>query len=215
MIKKALKILLKSVLTLLGLICSYLIVAFVLSVIPDQPEKEYENLTHTIYVKSNGVHTDVVLITKELQANIKKSLNQDLSKYTAFGWGDKGFYIEIPTWDDLTFGVAFKAMFLSSETAMHVTPYQGIGKHWKKVKVSDEQLNNLQNYIYDSFQLKKGVFDKIDFKGYTPTDAFYEAKGSYHLFKTCNVWTNQALKVTDVKTGLWSPMDWGILRHLE
>lgn len=215
MIKKGLKILLKTLFTLLGLICSYFIFAFVLSIIPDHPDQEHDNLSHSIYVKSNGVHTDVILLTSDLQHNIKNSLNQNLSTYTAFGWGDKGFYIEIPTWDDLTFGVAFNAMFLTSETAMHVTPYQRVASHWKKVMLSNEQLSNLQNYIYDSFQLKNEVFDKIDFEGYTPTDAFYEAKGSYHLFKTCNVWTNRALKVADVKTGLWSPMDWGILRHLE
>lgn len=215
MIKSVLKILVKILLTLLGLICSYLIAAFILSVIPDEPNQKHENLIHSIYVKSNGFHTDIILKTADLQEPIKNKLQQTLTVYTAFGWGDKGFYIEIPTWNDLTFEIAFNAMFLKSETAMHVTPFGHIGSNWKEVKISKEQLNNLQSYIHSSFQTENDKYMKIDFQGYTPTDAFYEANGSYNLFKTCNVWTNQAMKKTDVKTGIWSPADWGILRHLE
>lgn len=31
--------------------------------------------------------------------------------YIAFGWGDKGFYLDTPTWADLKFSTAFKAAF--------------------------------------------------------------------------------------------------------
>ncbi|HOB24230.1 MAG TPA: DUF2459 domain-containing protein, partial [Kaistella sp.] len=32
-------------------------------------------------------------------------------KYLAIGWGDKGFYLDTPTWADLKFSTAFKAAF--------------------------------------------------------------------------------------------------------
>ena len=50
-------------------------------------------------------------------------------------------------------------------------------------------------------------------QGYTygNNDQFYEAVGSYSCFKTCNTWTNQALKESKLKACLWTPFDFGII----
>jgi hypothetical protein len=45
--------------------------------------------------------------------------------------------------------------------------------------------------------------------------AFYEAKGSYNLFYTCNTWANQALKAANQKAALWTVLDKGIFYHYE
>lgn len=39
------------------------------------------------------------------------------------GWGDKGFYLETPTWAELKASVAFKAVTGLSTTAIHATFY--------------------------------------------------------------------------------------------
>ena len=44
---------------------------------------------------------------------------------------------------------------------------------------------------------------------------FYEAKGSYSLFYTCNSWANQALKAANQKAALHTLTDTGIFRHYE
>lgn len=44
--------------------------------------------------------------------------------YLAIGWGDKGFYLNTPTWADLKFSTAFKAAFGLSKPAMHATFYR-------------------------------------------------------------------------------------------
>ena len=46
-------------------------------------------------------------------------------------------------------------------------------------------------------------------------DIFYEAKGSYNLFYTCNTWTNSALKAANQKASLWTVYDKGILYHYQ
>jgi uncharacterized protein (TIGR02117 family) len=209
--KKLLRIILKILLSLIGLVFLYISFAFILSIISTTPEKSNNILNHEIFIKSNGVHTDVIINQQDVEESILGKLDQDFSNYLAFGWGDKGFYIDIPTWDSLTFSVAANAMFLQSETAMHVTPYNSIKSSWVSVKISKTQLNALLKYIEASFKFKDAKFQKIDFAGYTDMDAFYEAKGSYNLFKTCNVWTGQALKQAGIKTAIWSPFDWGII----
>jgi len=212
--KKALRIFHKTLLSLLGAVFMYIAFAFILSVITTSPKETIGELKYEVFVKTNGVHTDLIFNQQDVRETLLSKLNQTFSNYLAFGWGDKGFYIGIPTWDDLTFSIAVNAMFFPSETAMHVTPYSSMRSDWVSVKINKFQLDQLQDYIEASFQEKNNQFKKIAVEGYSRTDAFYKAKGSYNLFKTCNVWTNEALKTAEIKTAVWSPFDWGIIWNL-
>ena len=78
-------------------------------------------------------------------------------EYVSVGWGDKGFYLETPTWDDLKFSTAFKAAFFMSSTAMHVTYKKQTPVECatcKKLILTEEQYKKLIIYIYSSFQKK-------------------------------------------------------------
>ena len=41
--------------------------------------------------------------------------------------------------------------------------------------------------------------------GFGATDAFYEARGCYHPFFTCNTWCNLALKRAGLPCCVWTP----------
>lgn len=81
-----------------------------------EPEKSDEV---AIFINSNGVHTDIVVPvsndikdwSKEILFNHTKA-KDSLMKYIAFGWGDKGFYLDTPEWSDLKASTAAKAAFL-------------------------------------------------------------------------------------------------------
>jgi len=193
----------------------YFIAAWVCSNIPTSPKKTNGVAFHEIYVASNGVHTDVILPIEVLNNRFKQLLEYKTQpNYVAFGWGDKGFYLNTPTWGDLTFSTAVNAVFLESPTAMHVTEHKSIGPDWKKVSINNFQLKSIQNAILANFKLKEHSFIKIEGYTYGNTDTFYEAMGSYSCLKTCNTWTNQILKKGDIKTAIWTPFDSGILKHL-
>ena len=51
---------------------------------------------------------------------------------------------------------------------------------------------------------------EVKVKALAKADAFYDAKGSYNLTRTCNTWTNNALKAAGLKACLWTPFDSGI-----
>lgn len=179
-------------------------------------EGEYE-----IYVRTNGVHTDLIFPVKsdlkDWTQFIPKEAYPKNKKfdYIAIGWGDKGFFLDTPTWDDLTFSTAFNAAFLPSSTAMHVE-YMGKPKEnnkCAKIYISKEQYLTLIKFATGSFNLKGGKVDLIPNKGYTSRDNFYEAKESYHMFKTCNRWTNKALQSAGIKTGWYILFEDGIMRH--
>ena len=215
-----------SVLGILLFVCIYLIVAFFVSKIPVNSDV---NLTKSdrkvkIYLLSNGVHTDIVLpvnnsiVRWDTIFPIKNTRGKYTdAKYIAIGWGDKGFYLNTPTWGDLTFSTAFKAVSGLSSTALHTTYYKEVtlGENCVSLKVSKKDYCLLKRYILHSLKYNKRskpIFIKTN-AVYGDRDAFYDAVGSYHLFSTCNTWTNNALKFSNQKASLWTPFQSGIFEH--
>jgi uncharacterized protein (TIGR02117 family) len=225
--KKYSKIFLIPLTLLFVFIGLYLSCSIVFTIIPVNPDFKEPESGIEIYIRSNGVHTDVIVPVKTTEKDWTEKIkvedfkpNVQSFKYISFGWGDKGFYLNTPTWAELKFSTAFNAMFLGGATAMHVgyeTQTPVLNQYTRSVKVSPEQYAKLVNYIESSFQTDEyGNYRVI--KGYhysRVNDNFYDAKGSYYFFRTCNTWTNSALKETGVKTALWAPFDESVLFYLK
>jgi len=222
--KKAFKITGIIILGVIGLISVYLISAYCLSRITVAEEKGNKKEV-TIYIKTNGVHTDLVVPVRNNQMDWSKevkfsnTLSTDTTfNYLAMGWGDKGFYMETPTWADLKASVAFKAATGLSSTAIHATYYTAVKEDSDcvKIEISREQYARLIKYIGDSFRKDaNGHFINIKTNAnYGKTDAFYEAKGRYSLFHTCNSWTNAGLKASRQRACLWTAFDTGIFLNI-
>ena len=178
-----------------------------------------------IYILSNGVHTDIVVPVKNdtfdwsKQIQFEHTIAKDsTAKYLAIGWGDRGFYLETPTWADLKGSTALKAATGLSSSALHTTFYKSMKEdaYCKKIQISTLEYQKLVVFINDSFETKSGSTIKIETDAvYGKNDIFYEAKGSYSLFYTCNSWANQALKAANQKAALHTLTDTGIFRHYE
>lgn len=220
-IKKILKYTAIFVLSLMTYLLIVTLLSFV-SVNEDVAENQGEI---PFYILTNGVHTDIVLPIKNehhdwsTQLKFEHTKSKDTTyQYVALGWGDKGFYLETPTWADLKASTAVKAATGLSSSAMHVTFYKHLKENQscKKIQISLENYKKLIAFINESFQTKSGEFLKIETNAvYGKHDVFYEANGSYSLFYTCNSWANQALKSANQKAALWTISDSGILRHYE
>ncbi|HEX3383938.1 MAG TPA: TIGR02117 family protein [Mucilaginibacter sp.] len=178
----------------------------------------------TIFIQTNGDHTDVIvpIITSVKDWRNELSYQNTVSKgtakkYVAVGWGDKGFYLNTPTWSQLKFSVAFKAAFALSTAAVHATfcDTPGVNNDCKPIMLKKEQYKKLVSYIDNTFKRNSvGHAINIETKAnYDNEDAFYEAKRSYNLFYTCNTWANNALKSCGQKACLWTPTDMGIFYH--
>ncbi|MDX6189898.1 TIGR02117 family protein [Flavobacterium sp. Fl-318] len=215
--KKALKILLKSILFFLGFVLLYIATAFVLSKITVDKEPDTKPEVQ-IFILTNGVHTDIVMPVKNDQIDWSQQVQFKNTKaadstynYIAMGWGDKGFYLETPDWSDLRASVALKAATGLGKTAIHTTYYRQmkLGDDCKSMMISKEQYSRLIAYVTASFQKdSSGNFIPIKTDAnYSRTDAFYEANGSYSLTHTCNTWANNALKASGQKCCFWTPMD--------
>ncbi len=222
--KKALLLTLKVIGFILGAVFLYVILALVLPLIPINAEKTDDPKIIEAYIMTNGVHTDLVLPIKtkyidwsqKLPFENTKSKDSD-QNFIAFGWGDKGFYLDTPTWADLKFSTAFKAAFWLSDSAMHCTYYKKmtVGTDCKKIMLTEKQYQKLIKFIDDKFDKDaEGNYQLVKTNAvYDRNDAFYDAKGTYSFAYTCNTWANQGLKVAGQKAALWTPTDFGIFRH--
>ncbi len=204
----------------------YVLAGLLIPFIPVNKNKDYRAPNDvTIYIMSNGVHTDIVVPVKTEWMDWTQYIRyadtdskDSTYPYVGIGWGDKGFYLQTPTWADLTFSTAFKAMTGLSSSAIHATFYKDMAPDSSTVAInmSKEDYKELQQFITQRFDLDdKGHTIHIPSvnDGYGDMDAFYEAKGSYNLFYTCNTWSNNALKAAHQKAALWTLLDKGIFRH--
>lgn len=178
----------------------------------------------TIYLWSNGVHTDFVVPTVSPYENWSDIFlphhvkDGQARAWTAIGWGDKGFYLNTPTWAQLKASTALKAVSGTSSSAMHVTFYDdeqlATCQNCAKLSITPAQYQILIAYIKKDITWQNHQAIVIDTTAqYGDTDAFYEAQGSYFLFYTCNTWVNEGLKAMGVPSALWTITDKGILRH--
>ncbi|MCW3071039.1 MAG: urease-associated protein [Bacteroidetes bacterium] len=225
MIKTFFRYFFRALLGIIAFLVLWLAFAFFLPYVHNGYGPLRENKSITVYIESNGVHTDFVMPVKTMQWDWSKKLAySDFEmagpsyEYVAVGWGDKGFFIGTPTWADLKFSTAFNAAFGLSTTAMHVT-YKRFqpkeNEQCRRIELSALQYRILVNYIRSSFQAKEGKFIAIDHPGYSEHDCFYEANGTYSLFNTCNVWTGNGLRCIGVSTGTWTPLAGGVLQGVE
>jgi uncharacterized protein (TIGR02117 family) len=224
MYRKTIKYIVLTVLGVLGLFILYLVSAYVLSIIPTSAETDPNKGQVDIYILTNGMHTDIVMPVKNPMVDWRTKFKYDdtlgkdsIQNYVGIGWGDKGFYLEIPEWSDLTVKIAARAAFGFSNTALHVTYYKEMveGEDCVKIPISQQQYERLVQYIEKSMQKnEKGdpIFIQTNAQ-YGDTDSFYEAIGSYSMLHTCNTWSNNALKSTGQKACLWTPSDKGIFYH--
>lgn len=205
----------------------YIIAATLLKWLPSTRHPQMTEEGIEIWVVSNGAHSDICLPIRSSVIDWAKFIDTSQFKpldyhYISFGWGDKGFYLDTPSWAKLKPKTAFKALFKLSRTTMQVVLYNEIPeiKYVRSLRVSPEQYQNIVDYVKQSFQYTPdGQVMHIDFAGLPAYEHlncnFYEAEGRYHFFKTCNCWVNSALKEADVRTATWAPFSKAIFHQLD
>lgn len=217
-------------LALLALPSLYLLAALVLGLVPvnhDFRPTAPEQGGITVFLRSNGVHAELVFparaphdFTQEFPAGqvvdaTRGSLPQAFD-WIAFGWGDRGFYLNTPTWRELRAGTAAVALLGLGRGAMHVE-YLVRPQHYRslRVDVDPQQYRRLVLAIRAGFRRDaQGAPLRIDHPGYFATDAFFEGTGRYTPWLTSNEWVRRVLAGAGVRTAAWAPFDAALFWHL-
>ena len=220
--RKALRGLLIALLAPLAAMLFYLAAACLLMAWPLNRDAPREPAVLQAWVLSNGVHTDFVLPlrghgmdwTALFPPAHARAAPPD-AQYIAIGWGDREIYLYTPQWSDLTVGHALRAATGRNGALLHVSHLreaevtQGAAY---RLPLSQAQYERLVAYVRAS--LPPGQARPVRGAHYARNDAFYEALGSAHAFRTCNNWTGEGLRTADVTVGRWTPFDFTVTAHL-
>ncbi|MCS6812691.1 MAG: TIGR02117 family protein [Cyanobacteria bacterium] len=180
-----------------------------------------------IGVNSNGFHTNLIVPVQTNQVDWRSRLTladigdgsiQDY-QYLSIGWGDRDFYLQTPTIQDLKISTVVRAMAFSAGSVLHVQgyptrPQRLPGFTIKILRLSPPNYRALVQFIDQSFQRDYQGHPIIVKRGYRPNSSFYAANGHYSLIRTCNTWTADGLRAAQVNTPLWSGLAPAVMLHL-
>ena len=167
-----------------------------------------------IYVQSNGIHTGIVVPVvaqgvdwRDLaRAEDLRDPRYAAYSHVSFGWGDRGFYVETPTWADVKPLTVLAAAAGSERTVLHVDhlPEPRVDADTRAITLRPEEYRRLADFIRATIRSETGQRPAHQY-GYAGYDAFYEAQGHYSAIRTCNAWTGEALRHAGVRIGVWTP----------
>lgn len=204
----------------------YLLAAFVLGAVPANVAFHQPARGITIFVRSNGVHTWIVMpkVNDEMdwrpyaRPEHLRDPRWGHADHVAIGYGNREFYLNTPTWGDLSPRTAALALFGSGGTLLHLEHIHRprAEESQRPIRIDADQYRRLAGYIQRRFRLDPGGRPiPVTGRGYGPHDMFYEANGGYSFVMTCNEWTGRALRAAGIRTGLWTPFEQSIMWRLD
>ena len=192
----------------------YLLAAVLGSVVPVNSRWEEPAKGTTIYLRSNGVHVDLVLPARAEGLDWRPLLPPGdvrdapgIVRWYGFGAGERRVYLDTPTWGDITPRTVWSAL-TGGDRVLHVDQTVELAVELRAIRLRPEEYRRLWAAIRAEFD---GKPRRIDHPGYGPDDAFYESRGRVSALSTCNNWAADKLRVAGVETSLWTPFAQGLL----
>lgn len=155
------------------------------AVLPQTP------LETSIFLVPQGGHTGIAVRRADIPAALlpeKRDFPQ--ADYLEIGWGERDFYMAETAGPWLS----FKAAFFPNRSVVHVAGVRGElasffrGSGIVQLQVSRPALEGLLRYLHDAFERDGPNAAEPLGRG------FYPARETFHLLRTCNVWTAGALR---------------------
>ena len=208
--------------TLGGLIALYLAAAVGLGLLPVNRDFTPAADGVEIALVSNGFHVDLILPMSAAGIDWTSwcppaAFGGAAAPAIAFGWGDRDFYLETPSYADMRPLTALRALLFSSRTLLHVTyvddPRRIVDR--RRITITPAAYRRLAASVAATFRRDAaGNTERLPVRGYGARDAFYRAVGTYSPFETCNEWLGAGLRQAGIRTGWWTPFAFGITAHL-
>jgi uncharacterized protein (TIGR02117 family) len=199
-----------ALLALIGMLALYAVAGLVGGAIPVNRGWRPPERGVRVFVESNGVHLGIVVPKNAAGVDWRELARPEhladprygAHLYLSFGWGERDFYLDTPSWADVRLRTVVAAATGSDRTLMHVdhVPEPRAGDTVRAITLRPEEYRRLAAHIRAGFAPAPGHRH-----GYGPYDAFYDAKGRYSMVRTCNEWVGDGLRQAGVRVGAWTP----------
>jgi uncharacterized protein (TIGR02117 family) len=155
--------------------------------VADAPRARAET---AVFVVPQGGHTGLAVRAADIPALlVPEKRDFPRAEWLEFGWGDRDFYMAPSPGPWLS----FKAAFLPTPGVVHVAGVQGElrvyfpGAEIIEIPLSRSALEGLLRYVHRAFERNGGPAAPLG-------RGFYPGRDTFHLLRTCNVWTAGALR---------------------
>lgn len=124
------------------------------------------------------------------------------AEWLLVGWGAQGFYTSTARLADIALPVVWRAA--TGDNA--VMRLDVVGRIADFSQIPLIALSQGEAYaLMDAILASLDRQEALPLPGFTLTDAFFPARGRFHLFNTCNVWIGETLRAAGLPFGLWTP----------
>ena len=210
-----------------GIVALYSLAVFVFARIPLNADFRSVPGGVPVMVVDNGIHVDFLLPITVADHDWREVFDPaatrmgaglgEIATHVVIGWGHRDFYVNTPTWSDLTATTVARAVLGIGGTVMHITYASTWFDPENSVmfSLSSTDYQRLVDGIVETTILdESGRAVPLDAPGYMEFDAFYEAEGSYNALHTCNNWAISILAGAGVRVPVWSPFSGAILDQI-
>ncbi len=156
---------------------------------------------HMVRVISNGWHTAIVVARAPAVASgvLPEAADFPNAAFLEFGWGDREFYPAA----DPSLATALSAALTPTPAVMHLAGLErarqaGADSDTVTLSLSREGARRLLGAMAAAFERPDGGRAQAVSPGLYPDSLFYNARGTFHLFNTCNTWTARMLRAGGV-----------------
>lgn len=138
-------------------------------------------------------------------------------RYLQFGWGDRIWYTQTPSWEEFRLTNALRALFApNNASALLVKGHAAVPKYpneeIKCIHLGQADYLALMNFLDTSFQTdQQGNKLRIQ-SGQDGQSGFYVANGTYSVVRTCNSWAADGLRAANVNTPVWAGLAPAVMR---
>lgn len=153
--------------------------------------------TVAVYVVAHDWHTGIAIRRTGVPAGLwPESRNFPQAEYLEVGWGNRDFYQA----RDPGLWTTLKAALWPTASVLHVVGFRGPPAEYFRaseileVAVPSDGFERLVRYIHDAHDRAGAPAAAPLGPGLYGDSWFYPAWESFHLFRTCNVWTARALR---------------------
>ena len=202
----------------------YLAAAWIGGLVPG-PVRDagYEPRDVEIVVLEGLLHTDILLrATGEVRETFGFAREQGVPidapglQWLSVGWGSRAFYTTAGSYSDIEPSAVWKAV-TGDDAVLRVVGFGALvdGPDVRRLRVTRTGYERLLAFVRAT--LSRGPVGRpIPVNAsLQPGDAFYEAKGRFHIFNPCNEWTRKVLNQAGVQTGAWTPTTFSLAGSLE
>ncbi|MDT0574874.1 DUF2459 domain-containing protein [Croceicoccus sp. F390] len=179
-----------------------------------------------IMIGTNGVHTEIILPQRaagvdwthvlppaDLAVN-RQGLPHRGYTHVGISWGEREIFLDTPTWADLSPFAVLRIVTRGGSALLHVAHYvrPAPSRNYRPLRISRAEYQQLATAIMATLPPRRPDRKRPVYAGYTAQDVFYDARGTYTIFRTCNQWTSERLAGAGIKTGWWTPFAGGVMK---